>query len=305
MTLTVPNRRTILLATMILVIIASLASFAFGDQRTDVALIAADLSVVLVALFIVRPDGGSRPAPPVQTMPTSALSDYVAVLAHELTSPIVSIGASAQVLAKELQGRTAEARAAAIAEEARQMYALLESLLDLSTLESGRLRLSLRSVDLSALIRGGAALVDPPNHRLVTDIPDEPVIVAGDDRRIRQVLRNLVDNAAKYSAAGTQIEVRLGITSDRGSAIVQVRDHGPGIPPAERSRLFEKFVRLSTAGATRGSGLGLHLCKAIVGDHGGEIWAEFPAGGGTIVSFTIPLAGVRARTQARRGADVS
>ena len=304
MTLTVPSRRAVLLATMILVIVASLASFAFGDSRSNVGLIAADLSVVLVALLVIRPDDARRPSVP-ETVSTSALSDYVAVLAHELTSPIVSIGASAQVLAKELQGRTSEARAAAIAEEARQMYALLESLLDLSTLESGRMRLSLRSVDLSSLIRGGAALVDPPDHHMVTDVPDEPVVVAGDDRRIRQVLRNLIDNAAKYSAAGTQIEVRLGITSDRGSAILQVRDHGPGIPPAERPRLFEKFVRLSTAGATRGSGLGLHLCKAIVTDHGGEIWAEFPAGGGTIFSFTIPLAAARTRGRIRREADVS
>ena len=303
MTLTVGNRRTLLLVTMILVIVASAASLVLGDRRTDVALVAADLAVILMALFIVRPAVAPK-GHAVPTVPTSALSDYVAVLAHELTSPIVSIGASAQVLAKELQGRTAEARALAIAEEARQMYALLESLLDLSTLESGRLRLSLRSVDVGALVREASDTIDKPDHRLIIDIPLEPVIVTADDRRLRQVLRNLIDNAAKYSVAGTQIEMRVGVTQDHRSAIVQVRDHGPGIPPSERSRLFDKFVRLSTAGATRGSGLGLHLCKAIVSDHGGEIWAEFPAGGGMIISFTVPLAAVRARTILRREADV-
>lgn len=303
MTPTVVNRRALLLATMTFVILASLVSLVFGDRRTDVALVAADIAVVLIALVTLRtPDAHAGATASI--LPSSVLSDYVAVLAHELTSPIVSIGASAQVLAKELQGRTAEARALAIAEEARQMYALLESLLDLSTLESGRMRLSLRSVDIGALVRESADTIDKPDHRLVIDVPGEPVVVTADDRRLRQVLRNLIDNAAKYSVAGTQIELRVGITQDHRSAIVQVRDHGPGIPPAERSRLFDKFVRLSTAGATRGSGLGLHLCRAIVKDHGGEIWAEFPAGGGMIISFTVPLAAVRARDRIRREADV-
>jgi len=303
MTPTVVNRRALLLATMTFVILASLVSLVFGDRRTDVALVAADIAVVLIALVTLRTTD-ARAGATASILPSSVLSDYVAVLAHELTSPIVSIGASAQVLAKELQGRTAEARALAIAEEARQMYALLESLLDLSTLESGRMRLSLRSVDIGALVRESADTIDKPDHRLVIDVPGEPVVVTADDRRLRQVLRNLIDNAAKYSVAGTQIELRVGITQDHRSAIVQVRDHGPGIPPAERSRLFDKFVRLSTAGATRGSGLGLHLCRAIVKDHGGEIWAEFPAGGGMIISFTVPLAAVRARDRIRREADV-
>jgi signal transduction histidine kinase len=283
---------------------ASTAVLILGDSRVEIPLAAADLAVVLMAVltFLGTPRARSGAS---STVPASALSDYVAVLAHELTSPIVNIGASAQVLAKELSGRTAEARALAIAEEARQMYALLESLLDLSNLESGRLRLSLRSVDVGALVRETADSVDKPDHHLVVDVPTEPVIVSADDRRLRQVIRNLIDNAAKYSAAGTQIELRIGVTKDRRSAIVQVRDHGPGIPPAERGRLFDKFVRLSTAGPTRGSGLGLHLCRAIVTDHGGEIWAEFPAGGGTGISFTIPLAAARVRGLVRREADVS
>jgi signal transduction histidine kinase len=113
--------------------------------------------------------------------------------------------------------------------------------------------------------------------------------VLADDRRIRQVLANLVGNAIKYSAAGTPIEVRLGITSDRRSAFVQVRDEGPAIPRHERAQIFDKFVRLSTAGSTRGSGLGLHISRAIVLDHGGEIWAEWPASGGNVFSFTLPL----------------
>src|SRR5438477_4721715 len=154
MSLTVANRRALLLATMVLVIVASTALLILGDSRVDIPLAVADLAVVLMAVLLVSRTPVARIGASI--VPKSALSDYVAVLAHELTSPIVSIGASAQVLAKQLSGRTSEARALAIAEEARQMYALLESLLDLTTLESGRLRLSLRSVDVGALVREAA-----------------------------------------------------------------------------------------------------------------------------------------------------
>ena len=221
---------------------------------------------------------------------SAELSDYAATLAHEVSAPIASIGAGAQMLVKQLEGHPAEATARAVADEAKAAYALLESLADLSAIEAGRLRLSLRRIDIAGLVRGGFALVQPEDRRIVLDVPSVPIVTVADDRRIRQVLRNLVGNAAKYSAPGTKIEVRVGVTSDRRSAIVQVRDEGPAIPPRERQRVFDKFVRLSTAGATRGSGLGLHISRAIVIDHGGEIWAEWPATGGNMFSFTLPLA---------------
>lgn len=259
--------------------------------RADVfELIATAGGVLTVAIVVPALVAAARVRVAREPIAPSALSDYVAVLAHELSTPIISVGASAQVLAKELDGRDAQRKALAIAEEARQVYGLLESLSDLSALESGRLRLSIRSVDINALVRASASGVDAPAHHVVVDVPDEPIMVAADDRRIRQVIGNLIGNAAKYSAAGTQIEVRVGLCSDRTCALVQVRDHGPGIPPGERARIFDKFARLSTAGGTRGSGLGLHISRAIVFDHGGEIWGEWPAGGGSIFAFTIPLA---------------
>lgn len=252
--------------------------------------------VSAVERLIAALSGTDVPRSARTTTQRSEIGDYIAVLAHELSGPIVNVGVAAQMLAKELEGRSAERSALAIAEEARHAYALLEALTDLSAFESGRLSLSLRALDLGELVRGGVALIPAADHQMVIDVPDESIVVTGDDRRIRQVLRNLVDNAAKYSAPGTRIEVRVGTTSDRRSAIVQVRDHGPGVPPAERARLFDKFARLTTASGTRGSGLGLYICRAIVSEHGGELWGEWPAGGGSIFSFTLPLAraGVRA-----------
>lgn len=266
------------------------------EPMTVIGAMFAAIFVSVVVPALVATARRHRSAP--RAIAPSALSDYIAVLAHEVSTPIVSIGAAAQVLANDLKGRAAERTALAIAEEARQVYALLESLSDLSTLETGRLRMSLRSLDLAILVRGGFTLLDTERHRLVIDVPDEPVVVAADDRRIRQVLLNLVTNATKYSAAGTSVEVRVGRTQDRRSAIVQVRDHGPGIPPHERPRLFDKFVRLSTAAGTRGSGLGLYLCRAMIQQHGGELWAEWPPGGGSIFSFTLPLAVQGARVAA-------
>lgn len=278
-------RRTLLIGIASVLLVETALVFSIGDLRADVLIVLTDVALLLAAaVFISAPDESTA------GVPASVASDYVAVIAHEMGSPIVAIGAAAQVLARELHGRESERKALAIAEEARQAYRLLESLSDLSSLETGRMRLSLRTLDLADLARGGFALVEGADRRVVVDAPEGPVLVIGDDRRIRQVVQNLVSNAVKYSAPGTAVEVRVGCTADRRSAIVQVRDHGPGIPPPERPRLFGKFARLSTAGAQRGSGLGLYISRAIVLDHHGEMWGEWPASGGSIFSFTLPLA---------------
>ena len=136
-------------------------------------------------------------------------------------------------------------------------------------------------------------------HRVVVRGAEQPMAVLGDERRLGQVTRNLMSNAAKFSPADSEIQVSLGVSADRRSAIVQVHDAGPGIPPSERGRLFQKFARLSTAGGTRGSGLGLFISRGIVHDHGGELWADWPPGGGSVFSFRVPLMGDERRTSPR------
>lgn len=265
---------------------------------TALALVALGMGIGYVACLRL----GSRFGAGAQ-VGTSGIAEYIAVLAHELSGPIANVGVAAQILAKELHGRMAERSALAIAEEARHMGSMLEGLAALSQYETGRLTLSVRPVDLASLVRGGIGLVPPREHQLVVDVPDDPVIVSADDRRVRQVIRNLIENAAKYSDVGTQVEVRVGTTPDRRQAVVQVIDHGRGVPPSERPRLFDKFTRLSTSQGTRGSGLGLFLCKAIVQEHGGRIWGEWPVGGGSIFSFSLPLAlrGAAAREEVHAG----
>jgi signal transduction histidine kinase len=216
--------------------------------------------------------------------------EYLSVLAHELRNPLNAINAAARVLAKDIAGLSGEGTARGIASEAHHAMELLDGLTDVASLESGRMRMALRPINLSAVLTDTAgAMVD--GHKIVLRGTEQPIIVLGDDRRLGQVIRNLISNAAKYSPGDAEIQVSLGISADRKNAIAQVRDAGPGIPPSERGRLFEKFARLSTAGATRGSGLGLYISRGIVRDHGGEMWADWPAGGGSVFSFSVPLTG--------------
>lgn len=225
--------------------------------------------------------------------------EYLSVLAHELRNPLNAIGAAARVLAKDIAELPGEATAKAIVAEAHHALELLDGLTDVASIESGRMRLALRPMDLAAVLTETAgATVN--GHGIALRGAEFPTVVLGDDRRLSQVVRNLIGNAAKYSPPDSEIQVSLGISADRRNAIVQVRDQGPGIPPAERARLFEKFARLSTAGATRGSGLGLYISRGIVHDHGGELWADWPAGGGSVFSFSVPLTREDRGTEAPR-----
>jgi signal transduction histidine kinase len=222
--------------------------------------------------------------------------DDLLLVLHELRNPLIGIDAAARVLATELNGHSTTGRARAIAAEARHLLQLLESVSEAEAAASGRLRSTLRPLDLRAVVRETAASFQR-GREIVVSCPSDAVIVKADAGRIRQVLANLLANAAQYSPAESPIEVSLRAT-DR-QATVSVRDRGPGIPPRERRQLFRKFARLSTAEATRGSGLGLYICKAIVADHGGTIGYREKT-----FSFTLPL-GVRQGAKRRpRAGDV-
>jgi signal transduction histidine kinase len=129
-------------------------------------------------------------------------------------------------------------------------------------------------------------------HRFVLDFPEDFPIVDADPDRIAQVLRNLLDNAVKYSPDGRLVVLR---GESRGNeVVVSVADQGVGISPEHLNRLFEKFFRVDS-GLRRhvvGSGLGLPICRTIVEAHGGQIWAESKVGQGSTFYFTLPLGGV-------------
>lgn len=221
--------------------------------------------------------------------------DYLSLVIHELRNPLVGIDAAARVLARDLGPHPGSARASGIAAEARHLLGLLESVADAEAAAAGRLKSRPRSIDLAALVRETVARTHLEDHPISVSA-EGPITVRADAERIRQVVVNLLMNAAHYSPAGTPIDI--AVTPRSSSAQVEIRDQGPGIPASERRKLFQKFTRLTTADGTRGSGLGLYICRAIVEDHGGEI-GYARAGKASTFTFSLPLRTKRTLTKKR------
>lgn len=264
-------------------------------QASDWFLVGPLLVILSVLLAIYTRQTSRRqaiitaPRPAQVTDEQAARDEYVSMLYHELRNPLINVSAAARALAAQLPAASDEStRAVAIEDEARHMLGLLDELMDVTRIELGTLRSMLTPTDLGATVKAALASFPQTTHRISVRSNGTPLPVLADEGRIRQVVNNLVRNATAYSPAGTVVEVSVGSADDGGSAIVEVRDHGPGIPPEERERLFQKFDRLTTAANTRGSGLGLYICRGIVSDHGGRLWAEWPTDGGTTFCFSLP-----------------
>jgi two-component system, OmpR family, sensor histidine kinase KdpD len=217
----------------------------------------------------------------------------LASISHDLRTPLAVMAAAGSTLAQHgagLDEATRVALARSVETKAREMSDLVSNVLDLVRLESGQvaLRHDWQTVDDlvgSALAACAERLA--AHHielRLPADLP--PVWV--DATLIVQVFTNLFDNVAKYTPAGTRLTVSAAPEPDRSFVRVTVDDEGPGLPPGDPARLFDKFQRGSDEGAVVGVGLGLAICQAIVRAHGGEIEAQRREGGGARFSFTLP-----------------
>lgn len=214
-------------------------------------------------------------------------SDHYAMVAHELRNPLIGINAMSRVLGLRLHDSAHATHISAMAAETQAALALLDDLSDVAAIETGRLRLTATRIDLSAIVRRLVDAMRSGEHPIVLSGADDALMVLSDERGVAQILRNLLSNAAKFSPDGAATLVTVSV--ERQGAIVSVRDGGAGIPPDERSRLFQKFTRLSTAGGTRGSGLGLYLSRRMARDLSGDLWAEWPEGGGSIFKLSLPM----------------
>jgi signal transduction histidine kinase len=169
---------------------------------------------------------------------------------------------------------------------------LIHDLLESSIIDAGLLQLEREPIMISRLAQG---VIDDigrrtRKHRFLVDLDQLPIVEA-DPKRIEQVLRNLLDNAVKYSPEGGMIVVRGQVSDDR--LLISIADQGVGIAPEHLNRLFEKFYRVDSGlgGHVVGSGLGLPIAQTIVESHGGRIWAESQPGEGTTFYFTLPIEG--------------
>ena len=173
--------------------------------------------------------------------------------------------------------------------EAGRMNRLVGNLLDLTRFSEGRIELKHDWVAIDELI--GAVLTRLHDllerHPVSLNLPEDPPLVPGDEVMLEQVLSNLLENAARHTPADTAIEISVAVSA-RELAVI-VRDHGPGFPPGEEMRVFEKFHQARPESAQSGFGLGLAICKAIVEAHGGTITARNAPGGGAEFRFTLPL----------------
>ncbi len=213
-------------------------------------------------------------------------------ISHDLRTPLVSITGALSSLQEddiELNEATRHSLVENAREEAERLNRLVGNLLDMTRIESGALRAVFELADIQDVT--GVALKQVSDRlqdsRVVVQVPDELPLVLVDFVLIVQVLVNLLDNAIKYSAADAPIEIAA---YPAGAFMeVEVRDRGVGIPRQDLKRVFDKFYRVQRPESVTGTGLGLSICKGIVEAHGGFIVAENRPGGGTIITFALPL----------------
>jgi two-component system sensor histidine kinase KdpD len=222
-------------------------------------------------------------------------TELLGTVSHELRTPLGSIkGYATTLLTHGSKLRKDEQREflEIIDSEADRLRDLIENLLDLSRLEAGVLRIDREPVRLAAAARDLCRKVElaAPNHEIQLDWPPDDPPVNADQKRIYQVMQNLLTNAIKYSPNGGCITLSARV--DRRELVVSVADQGLGMPAAELDKIFDRFHRVQSAVSRGigGTGLGLAICKGLVEAHGGRIWAESEGEGkGSTFRFTLPL----------------
>ncbi len=218
---------------------------------------------------------------------------FISVISHELKTPVALIKGYAGTLRREdarWDQKTVRDSAAIIEEEADRLTHLIDNLLDASRLQAGALKLNISDVALDQLARHIVEKfsVEAEQHPITLDFPPDFPTVPADAVRVEQVLSNLINNAIKYSPAGTAITLGGQVTPRE--VIITVADRGIGIPLEEQSHIFERFYRVDDAltRRTQGSGLGLYLAKAVIEAHRGRIWVKSLPGQGSTFAFALP-----------------
>ena len=218
-------------------------------------------------------------------------SSLLSAMSHDLRTPLASITGAASTLRSQsdrLPLETQQELLESISDEAERLSRLVGNLLDMTRFESGGVELRRDFYPLEEIVGTVLQRMEPQlqGRTVTTDLAENLPMVFVDDVLIGQVLWNLLENAAKYTPPGSPLE--LAAFDEQEAAIIEVRDRGPGIPPGEEERIFEKFYRGKSVNI-RGAGLGLPICRAIVQAHKGTIQALARAGGGTTFRISLPI----------------
>ena len=222
-------------------------------------------------------------------------NSLLSAISHDLRTPLAAIVGASSSLSEEDAKLNPEARLSLsrdILEASQRMSELVNNVLEMARLQSGTIQLKLEWYPLEEVV--GSVLTRLKDrlkeHPVSVDLPEDLPWLSMDGSLIEQVLVNLVENAVKYTPAGTAIAISAYV--EDGRVTVEVADEGPGLPTGTEERVFEKFYRAQEEGSQGGVGLGLAICHAIVTAHGGSIWAENRAGGGASFKFSLPADGV-------------
>ncbi|MGH3078606.1 MAG: HAMP domain-containing sensor histidine kinase, partial [Gaiellaceae bacterium] len=221
-------------------------------------------------------------------------SEFLANMSHELRTPLNAVLGFSQVLRDELFGELNERQKGYVDDihsSGNHLLSLINDVLDLSKVEAGQVELEIAPFSLQEALERGVVMV---RERATKDgvrvtLADSPEVdlVAGDERRVRQVIFNLLSNAVKFTPAGGSVDVRA--MQVNGEVRISVADTGPGIAAEDRERIFEEFQQTEAGLEQReGTGLGLALSKRLVELHGGRIWVDSELGAGSTFTFTLP-----------------
>jgi len=220
-------------------------------------------------------------------------SRFVSAISHDLQSPLTAIQTSVESLLHHREAHsshTQEHLLHNIAAQAGMLDSLVDRLLDLSRIEAGALSLDYDWIDLPIFIAETIAKFEELHSgcRVEQDLAENLPMLYVDPERIAQVLWNLLENASKYAPSNTSIQLEIRWTGNE--VLVGIADRGPGIPAEDREKIFQHFYRLKRDQKKRiqGSGLGLAICQGIIQIHGGRIWVEERAGGGSVFRFSLP-----------------
>lgn len=260
------------------------------------------LSVVVDVTEFRNAERATREARDAAESASRAKSDFIANISHELRTPLQAIIGFAELGQLRAVGDTGlggrlTPMFADIEGAGQRMLALVNDLLDLAKAEHGASAMALAPTDLRPLAQASAQELEPLllQRQLILDLqlPASPLLAQVDATQLRQVLRNLLANAIKFSPTGGPLEIQLQAWAERGRPEIRlsVSDRGPGVPPAELESIFDAFVQSSqTKDGSGGTGLGLAICRKIICAHGGQIRAYNRPGGGAVFEVLLPAA---------------
>ena len=222
-------------------------------------------------------------------------SEFLANMSHELRTPLNAIIGFSEVLSERLFGEINEKQAEYIGDilqSGQHLLSLINDILDLSKIEAGRMELELTEFDLSGMVDNTMTLVRERAVRygiaLGRSIDERLGTIHADERKVKQVLLNLLSNALKFTPEGGKIDVRAALSND--TAEISVTDTGVGIAPEDQATVFEEFRQVGTASKkVEGTGLGLAISRKFIELHGGRIWVKSEVGRGSTFAFSLPL----------------